>query len=40
MKKVHRCFTPWTHQHALRDPQISLDAKTQFWRNVYQHAFL
>jgi hypothetical protein len=31
---MHRCFTPQTHQNALRDPQIPPDAKKQVRRNV------
>jgi hypothetical protein len=31
---VHRCFTPRTHQNALDEPQIPLEAKTQVPHNL------
>jgi hypothetical protein len=29
----------WTHQNALRDPQMTPDAKTQVQHNVFQRTF-
>jgi hypothetical protein len=36
---VHQLFAPQTHQNAVRDTQIALDAKTQVPRNVSRCAF-
>jgi hypothetical protein len=39
MKIVHRHFMPRTHQNALRDPQITLDTKTEVKHNMSLHTF-
>jgi hypothetical protein len=38
-KKECQCFAPWTHPNAIRDRQISLDAKIQVWHNILSRAF-